>query len=71
MQGFPLLTLLIFIPIVGMIIVLLLPKNADNNVRYTTLAVTAIQLILAAFMMLPLLSRAYLSSGGVYREAVA
>jgi NADH-quinone oxidoreductase subunit M len=52
MQGFPLLTLLTFIPIVGMIIVLLLPKNSDNNVRYTTLAVTAIQLVLAIVMML-------------------
>lgn len=52
MQGFPLLTLLTFIPIIGMIIVLLLPKSAENNVKYTTLAVTSIQLVLAIVMIL-------------------
>lgn len=52
MQGFPLLTLLTFIPIIGMIIVLLLPKSAENNVRYTTLAATSLQLILAVVMLL-------------------
>ena len=52
MQGFPLLTLLTFIPIIGMIIVLLLPKSAENNVKYTTLAVTSIQLVLALLMIL-------------------
>ncbi|MDA3861825.1 MAG: NADH-quinone oxidoreductase subunit M [Melioribacteraceae bacterium] len=65
MQGFPLLTLLIFIPIVGMIIVLLLPKNADNNVRYTTLGVTALQLILAVFMMLNF----DYSAGGIFEAS--
>ena len=52
MQGFPLLTILTFIPIIGMIIVLLLPKSAENNVKYTTLAVTSIQLVLALLMIL-------------------
>jgi NADH-quinone oxidoreductase subunit M len=52
MQGFPLLTLLTFIPIIGMIIVLLLPKNADKNIKITTLVVTALQLILAIVMIL-------------------
>jgi len=52
MQGFPLLTLLTFIPIIGMIIVLLLPKRAENSVKYTTLAVTFIQLVLAVVMLL-------------------
>ncbi|PIQ08597.1 MAG: oxidoreductase [Ignavibacteriales bacterium CG18_big_fil_WC_8_21_14_2_50_31_20] len=52
MQGFPILTILTFIPIIGMIIVLLLPKSAENNVKYTTLAVTSIQLVLAIVMIL-------------------
>ncbi len=62
MQGFPLLTLLTFIPIIGMIIVLLLPKSAENNVRYTTLAATSLQLVLAIVMMLNF----DYSAGGIY-----
>ncbi|MBU0474493.1 MAG: NADH-quinone oxidoreductase subunit M [Bacteroidetes bacterium] len=62
MQGFPLLTLLTFIPIFGMIIVLLLPKSAENNVKYTTLAVTSIQLVLAIVMILNF----DYSAGGVF-----
>lgn len=39
-----------FLPIIGMIAVLLLPKENRNAIRWTTLAVTFLQLVIAAFI---------------------
>jgi len=52
MLGFPILTFLVFIPIVGMIVVLLLPKGNDKGVKYTSLIFTFLQLVFAALLML-------------------
>ncbi len=46
-MNFPVLTLITFLPVLGMIAVLLLPKDKENLIRYTSVAVTALQLILA------------------------
>ncbi len=51
MLGFPILTFLVFIPIVGMIVVLLLPKGNDKGVKYTSLIFTFLQLVFAALLM--------------------
>ncbi|MEG8945643.1 complex I subunit 4 family protein [Rosettibacter firmus] len=64
MIGFPILSLITFLPILGMIIVLLLPKEQKNAIRYTTLVITAIQVILAII----LLSNYNYSAAGVYEE---
>lgn len=45
--GIGILTWLVFIPIVGMIIVLLLPEKSRNAMRWTAAVVTSIQVILA------------------------
>ena len=65
MQGFPILTLLTFVPIIGMIIVLILPKNAVQNVKYTALIATFIQIVLAVIMM----GNYDYSAGGVFEAS--
>lgn len=64
MEGFPLLTLITFMPILGMIVILILPKENESAIKYTALAATGIQLVLAAFMML---GYDY-SAAGVFQE---
>ena len=51
MLGFPILTFLIFIPIIGMIVVLLLPKGNEKGIKYTSLIFTFLQLVFAALLM--------------------
>lgn len=65
MEGFPLLTLITFIPVLGMIIILILPKEYEAWIKYTALAATGIQLVLAALLML---NYDY-SAGGIYQES--
>ncbi len=50
--GVGVLTWLTFLPVVGMILVLLLPKENKNLVRITALVVTAIQLLLAILVVM-------------------
>jgi len=64
MSGFPILSLITFLPILGMIIVLILPKEQQKNIKYTTLIITAIQVILAII----LLANYNYSAAGVYEE---
>lgn len=52
MLGFPILSFIVFIPIVGMLVVLLLPKENVKGIKYTSLLFTFLQLILAAILML-------------------
>lgn len=52
MEGFPILSLITFLPIIGMIIVLLLPKEQQNSVRMTTLLITGFQFILSVVMIM-------------------
>lgn len=62
MQSFPLLTVITFLPIFGMFLVLLLPKNNDKLIKIFTLAITSVQVILAALIW----SGYNYSLGGVY-----
>ncbi|MGK9476058.1 complex I subunit 4 family protein [Melioribacter sp. OK-6-Me] len=64
MVGFPILSFITFLPIVGMIIILFLPKEKQNSIRYTTLAITALQVVLAII----LLSNYNYSAAGVFEE---
>ena len=47
MQQIPFLTLITFLPILGMFIILALPRNSEKLIKVVTLAVTSIQVILA------------------------
>ncbi len=64
MVGFPILSLITFLPIAGMIIILFLPKDKQNSIRYTTLAITALQVVLAIILM----SNYNYSAAGVFEE---
>ena len=65
MDGFPILSFLTFLPILGMIIVLALPNSNAKGIKVSTLIVTSLQLILAAVLMM---SYNY-SAGGVYEQS--
>ena len=64
MIGFPILSLITFLPILGMFIILALPKEQPKNVKYLTLAITAIQVVLAII----LLANYNYSAAGIYDE---
>lgn len=64
MIGFPILSLITFIPILGMIIVLALPKEKVSVVKYTTLAATGIQVLLAIILW----GYYDYSAGGIFQE---
>ena len=51
MEGFPVLSLLTFLPVIGMIIVLLLKKEQVQIIRYTTLFITGLQVALALYLL--------------------
>ena len=65
MVGIPILSLLTFIPVVGMIIILFLPKEQAKAIKYTTLAATGLQVILAAV----LLANYNYNLGGIFEES--
>lgn len=65
MNGFPILTLLTFIPVLGMVIVLLLPKEKENEIKYTSLIATGIQVILSIIL---LMNYNY-NAGGIFEES--
>jgi NADH-quinone oxidoreductase subunit M len=52
MNNFPILSLLTFLPILGMVIVLLLPKKQELSMKLITLAVTGLQVILSIFLVM-------------------
>ena len=65
MEGFPILSLITFIPVIGIIIVLLLPGKSEKQIKYTTLIATALQLILAII----LLANFNYSAGGIFDKS--
>ena len=65
MNGFPILSLLTFLPVVGMIIVLLLPSKMIKEIKVTSLIITFIQVILSVV----LLSNFDYSAGGIYEAS--
>jgi NADH-quinone oxidoreductase subunit M len=48
--GFGILTWITFLPVVGMVIVLLLPKGSKSAIRWTSAVATAFQLVLAVYI---------------------
>ncbi|MCJ7552783.1 MAG: NADH-quinone oxidoreductase subunit M [Ignavibacteriaceae bacterium] len=52
MENFPILSLITFLPIVGMVIILFLPKNQSIVIKSLTLLITGIQVILAAVLLM-------------------
>lgn len=52
MENFPILTLITFLPILGMVIVLFLPKDQPVIIRSLTLLITGIQVILSAVLLM-------------------
>jgi NADH-quinone oxidoreductase subunit M len=51
MQNFPILSLITFLPILGMVIILFIPKSQDKVIKSLTLVITSIQLILALIVL--------------------
>jgi NADH-quinone oxidoreductase subunit M len=64
MMGFPILTFITFLPVLGMILILFLKKEQTNTIKYTTLIITALQVVLAII----LLANYNYSAAGVYEE---
>ncbi len=62
MDGFPILSWITFLPIIGMIIILLMPGKMDKGVKITALVVTFIQIIFAII----LLNNFNYDAGGIY-----
>ena len=48
--GIGILTWITFLPVLGMVVVLLLPKGSNNAIRWTSLGVTVMQVILAVII---------------------
>ena len=51
MGNFPILSFITFLPIVGMIIILFLPKSQTLAMKSLTLVITGIQVIAAGFLL--------------------
>lgn len=51
MENFPILSILTFLPILGMVFILALPKGQDKTIKWLTLVVTGIQLVLAVVIV--------------------
>jgi len=51
MEGMPILSLITFLPVLGMIIILLLPSKNETGIKYTALGITLFQLVLAVIML--------------------
>lgn len=64
MIGFPILSLITFLPVLGMILILFIPKEQPKTVKYLSLAITGIQVVLAII----LLANYNYSLAGVYDE---
>lgn len=65
MQSFPILTVITFLPILGMIFLLFVPDSRKNIIRYSSLAVAFIQLILSIGMLLNF----NFSAGGIFEAS--
>ena len=65
MNGIPFLSLITFLPVLGMIIILALPSSKVKEIKYTTLLITGIQLILSVF----LLANFNFTSTGIFEQS--
>lgn len=64
MIGFPILSLITFLPVLGMILILFIPKEQPKTVKYLSLAITGLQVVLAII----LLANYNYSLAGVFEE---
>ena len=64
MIGFPILSLITFLPVLGMFLILFMKKEQPKSIKYLTLGITAFQVILAVI----LLANYNYASGGIYEE---
>lgn len=62
MDGFPILSLITFLPVLGMIIILFLPKEQKQVIKTTSLVIAGVQVVLA----LILLANFNYNAGGIY-----
>jgi len=51
-MGFPILSLITFLPVLGMIFILFIPGKQEKVIKYLTLLITSIQVVLAGFIMM-------------------
>ena len=52
MNNFPILSFLTFLPILGMVIILLLPKKQEQSIKITTLLVTGLQIVFSIILLM-------------------
>lgn len=52
MNGLPLLSLITFLPILGMLIILFMPNKMVKEIKITTLIITFLQIVIALFLLL-------------------
>ena len=64
MSGFPILSLITFLPVLGMILILFIPKEQPKTVKYMSLVITGLQVVLSII----LLSNFNYNLGGIYDE---
>ncbi len=62
MNGFPLLSLITFLPIIGMVLILMIPGKMTKEIKIVSLVVTFLQIIIAFI----LLGNFNYSAGGIY-----
>ncbi len=64
MIGFPILSLITFLPVLGMFLILFMKKEQPKSIKYLTLGITALQVVLAVI----LLANYNYSAAGIYEE---
>ena len=64
MIGFPILSLITFLPVLGMFLILFMKKEQPKSIKYLTLGITALQVVLAVV----LLADYNYSAAGIYEE---
>ncbi|OGV13983.1 MAG: oxidoreductase, partial [Ignavibacteria bacterium RIFOXYA2_FULL_37_17] len=64
MIGFPILSLITFLPVLGMFLILFMKKEQPKSIKYLTLGITAFQVVLAVI----LLANYSYSAAGIYEE---
>ncbi|MCX6173429.1 MAG: NADH-quinone oxidoreductase subunit M [Ignavibacteriales bacterium] len=64
MIGFPILSLITFLPVLGMFLILFMKKEQPKSIKYLTLGITALQVVLAVI----LLAHYNYSAAGIYEE---
>ena len=64
MTGFPILSLITFLPVAGMFLIMFMKKEQPKSIKYLTIGITAVQVVLAVI----LLANYNYSAAGVYQE---